>query len=85
MYDVAEKLFDHLQRLSLRFHNEHGVGDSIRRITSDSSCVSTIVVDALLPVFVVVLTLGGMVLVMWRLDAELALVVVEARSRCWSC
>jgi ATP-binding cassette subfamily B protein len=77
VYDVAETIFDHLQRLSLRFHNRHGVGDSIRRITSDSSCASTIVVDAILPVFASILTLGGMVLVMWRLDTELALVALS--------
>ncbi len=76
VYDVAEKLFDHLQRLSLRFHSQRGVGDSIRRITSDSSCASTIVVDALLPVFAAVVTLTGMVLVMFRIDAELALVAL---------
>jgi len=77
VYDVAERLFDHLQRLSLRFHNRRGIGDSIRRITSDSSCASVIVVDALLPVFAAVVTLVGMVLVMWRIDAELALVALS--------
>jgi ATP-binding cassette, subfamily B, bacterial len=76
VYDLAEALFDHLQRLSLQFHSRRGVGDSIRRITSDCGSASTIVVDAMLPVVAALLTLFGIVAVMWRIDAELAVVAL---------
>jgi ATP-binding cassette, subfamily B, bacterial len=71
-YDLAERLFVHLQGLSLRLHARRSVGDAIRRITSDAGCVSTIVVDGLLPVGGAVVTLVLMVAVMVRLDAPLA-------------
>jgi ATP-binding cassette subfamily B protein/subfamily B ATP-binding cassette protein MsbA len=73
VYDLAEDLFAHLQALSLRFHSRKPVGDSIRRVTTDSGCVAIIVRDALLPVLTSVISLAVMFLVMWRLDATLTL------------
>jgi ATP-binding cassette subfamily B protein/subfamily B ATP-binding cassette protein MsbA len=73
VYDLAADLFDHLQRLSLRFHTRRSVGDLIRRVVSDCGCVSTIVKDALLPVAVSVFSLLAMFGVMWRMDHTLTL------------
>ena len=42
-YDLAADLFAHLQRLSLGFHRRSQVGDSMRRVTTDSGCVATVV------------------------------------------
>jgi ATP-binding cassette subfamily B protein/subfamily B ATP-binding cassette protein MsbA len=72
IYDLASDLFGHLQRLSLRFHSRHSVGDSIRRVMSDCGCVAVIVRDALLPVVSAVFTLVVMFFILWRLDALLA-------------
>jgi ATP-binding cassette, subfamily B, bacterial len=76
VYDLATHLFGHLQRLSLRFHSRHSVGDSIRRVTSDCGCVAVIVRDALLPVVSAIVTLVVMFVVLWHLDAELALLAL---------
>ncbi|MFN2502259.1 MAG: ABC transporter ATP-binding protein [Pyrinomonadaceae bacterium] len=79
IYDLAEDLFGHLQRLSLRFHSRKSVGDLIRRITTDTGSVSTIVNDALLPVVTSVFTLISMFFIMWQMDAVLtglALIVI---------
>jgi len=73
VYDLGARLFDHLQRLSLRFHNEHGVGNLIRRITTDTTCISSIVSGAFIPAVVAVVTLVTMFLVMWALDPLLTL------------
>src|ERR1043166_2113239 len=43
IYDLAAQLFAHLQRLSLGFHSRTQLGDTIRRVTSDCSCVSGLV------------------------------------------
>ncbi len=75
-YDLAADLFGHLQRLSLRYHGRQPVGDLIRRVTSDSDCVSKIVVNALLPVFSSVMCLFAMFAVMWRLDRQLTIVAL---------
>src|SRR5437667_11415093 len=58
--DLAEQLYRHLQRLSLRFHSRKSVGDLIRRVTTDTGSVSTIVNDALLPVVASIFTLISM-------------------------
>ncbi|HYO50648.1 MAG TPA: ABC transporter transmembrane domain-containing protein, partial [Chloroflexia bacterium] len=72
-YDLARDVFDHLQRLSIRFHSHKPVGDSIRRVTTDCGAVSTIAKDALLPAVVSVVSLLAMFFVMWQLDPALTL------------
>jgi ATP-binding cassette subfamily B protein/subfamily B ATP-binding cassette protein MsbA len=78
VYDLAGDLFAHLQRLSLRYHGRRPVGDTIRRVTEDTGCVSTIVKDAILPVLTSLLSLATMFLIMWRMDAGLTLVSLLA-------
>jgi ATP-binding cassette, subfamily B, bacterial len=73
VYDLAGSVFGHLQRLSLRFHSRKSVGDSIKRVTADTSCVSVIVKDALLPVLSAVLSLVTMFVIMWRMDPGLSM------------
>jgi len=75
-YDVAGDLFAHMQRLSLRFHTQHGIGSSIRRITGDSGAVATIIQDAGLPAISAVATVGAMLVVMLALDAGLTLLTL---------
>src|SRR5262245_11929919 len=76
VYDLAGDLFAKLQQLSLRFHTSKSVGDNIRRVTADCTCVSIIVKDALLPVFAAVVSLAAMFSIMWRIDATLTLLAV---------
>jgi len=75
-YDVAGDLFAHLQRLSLRFHTQHGVGSSLRRITTDSGAVATIIQDGGLPAISAVATVVAMLVVMLELDVGLTLLAL---------
>lgn len=75
-YDLAADLFTKFQQLSLRFHASQSVGDNIRRVTADCACISTIVKDALLPVFSSVFTLAAMFTVMWRINPTLTWLAV---------
>jgi ATP-binding cassette subfamily B protein len=75
-YDLAADLFAHLERLSLRFHSHRSTGDTILRVTTDSTCVSTITRDALLPALSAMLSLVAMFLIMWQLDWLLTLMAV---------
>jgi ATP-binding cassette subfamily B protein len=75
-YDLAADLFTKLQQLSLRFHASKSVGDTIRRVTADCACVSTIVKDALLPVLSSAITLIAVFVIMWRIDVALTLLAV---------
>jgi ATP-binding cassette subfamily B protein/subfamily B ATP-binding cassette protein MsbA len=77
VYDLATDLFGHLQRLSLRFHSRKSVGDTIRRVTTDSGCVATIVRDALLPVLTAGASLGVMFVVLWGLDPVLTFLALS--------
>jgi len=72
-YDLASDLFAKLQQLSLHFHARKSVGDNIRRVTSDCTCASVIVKDALLPLFSSIVMLVIMFGVLWRIDASLTL------------
>jgi ATP-binding cassette subfamily B protein/subfamily B ATP-binding cassette protein MsbA len=76
VYDLAADLFARLQQLSLRFHARRAVGDTIRRVTADCSCVSTIVKDGLLPVGSALVSLVAMFLVMWSIHQTLTLLAV---------
>jgi ATP-binding cassette subfamily B protein/subfamily B ATP-binding cassette protein MsbA len=76
VYDLAADLFDHLQRLSLGHHRRRSIGDSIRRVTSDCSCVATIIRDALLPMLTAIVSLVVMFVILWRLDHGLTLLAL---------
>src|SRR5260370_28317331 len=78
VYDLAADLFARLQKLSLRFHTSRSVGDNIRRVTSDCSCISIILKDGLIPSLSALSSLVAMFVVMWRFDARLTLLAIAA-------
>jgi ATP-binding cassette, subfamily B, bacterial len=67
------RLFDHVQRLSLSFHDRRGTSDSIYRIQYDAESPQQ-VTEALLPVASSMLTLVGAIYVTALLDWKLAVV-----------
>lgn len=74
VFALGRDLFDHLQRLSLRFHSRARTGDLVRRVTTDSNCVRECLIDVLLPALTSTITLGVMFTIMWQLDRTLAIV-----------
>jgi ATP-binding cassette, subfamily B, bacterial len=74
MTDIRGNLYSHLQRLSLGFHNKAKSGDLITRVTYDIERLREVTVVAALPLFTNVLTLVGMLGVMFWLNWELALI-----------
>ncbi len=75
-YDVAGDVFQHLQKLSLRFHARKATGDSIRRVLVDSAAVASIAKDAVLPAISSLFTLIGIFIVLLCLNWKLTLVAV---------
>lgn len=61
-------LFNHIQRLSLRFHDSTPVGDSLYRVAWDSYAVQSIFNTGLIPALTASLTLVGIVAVMISRD-----------------
>lgn len=68
---VRAELYQHLQRLSLRYHERTPSGDLLTRITGDVGRLQEITVTALLPLVGNVVTFVGMVAVMFWVDAGL--------------
>jgi ATP-binding cassette, subfamily B, bacterial len=61
-------LFDHIQKLSLRFHDETTVGDSLYRVTWDSYCVQAIFNTGFIPALTAAVTLIGISAIMLTRD-----------------
>jgi subfamily B ATP-binding cassette protein MsbA len=75
-HDLRRLLYHHIQRLSLAEHNESRTGDLISRVTKDTDAVQEFINSALLGIFVDLLTLGGMVGVMFYLDWRFTLMAL---------
>lgn len=73
---LRSDLFNHLQRLSLPFHDSRPVGDSIYRVTADTYCIQTLLLSNLLPLLTSSLTVVGMFAILWRLDWQLAILAL---------
>jgi ATP-binding cassette, subfamily B, bacterial len=70
------RLFRHVQRLSLAYHDARGTSDATYRIQYDAPSIQWIAVYGVTPFVTAGLTLLGMVYVTVRLDWELALVAL---------
>jgi len=76
--DVSGDVFARLQRLSLRYHAERPVGDTLSRLTTDSWSVYSMASTLLISPFQQVLTLASVGLVAWQLDSRLAVLCLAA-------
>jgi len=76
-HDLRRTLYHHIQRLSLAEHDESRTGDLITRITSDIEAVQNFINQALLGVLVNVMTLLGMIGVMFYLNWRFTLIALS--------
>jgi len=74
--DLRSRLYQHLQRLSLSFHSRAAVGDLIYRVTGDTYAIQTLAMNGIFPVLAAIMLLGGMFIVMLRLDWMLTVVAL---------
>jgi ATP-binding cassette, subfamily B, bacterial len=72
--DLRERLFAHLQALTIAHHGRTPTGDSIYRLESDACCLEHIVLRGLFPIVFSALTLAVMFVVLAGIDLQLALV-----------
>ena len=75
--DFRSRLFRHVQRLSLSYHDMTGTSDSTYRIQYDAPAIQRIVVDGLIPLFGSAVTLVAMIVVTARIDLRLAVVALS--------
>src|SRR5262252_7938978 len=74
--DFRGELYAHLQRLSLAFHSRREVGDLLYRLTADTFAIQTLTMNGFFPILTSLVLLGGMVVVMVRLDWTLTAVAL---------
>jgi ATP-binding cassette, subfamily B, bacterial len=74
--DLRAALWAHLQKLSLKFHNQQQTGDLLFRVTADTFSVQGMLMNGLLPLAGASVMLVGMFVVMWSYDRVLALVAL---------
>lgn len=84
---IRKHLYEHLQRLSLRFYEDKQIGQLMSQVVNDSELLETLIAHAVPDVFVNLVTLVGVILVLgninWRLLwlslAPVPLVIVALR------
>jgi len=76
-YDLRRGIYAHMQRLSLAFHDQSRTGDLISRVTTDVDDIQSFIASGLLSSLINVLTLVGMVGVMFWLNWRFTLIALS--------
>jgi ABC-type multidrug transport system fused ATPase/permease subunit len=74
LQDVRERIYEHLQGMSIGFFTRNRPGVLISRMTNDVQALDTLVTDGVITLFSSTLTLVGVVVILLALDVPLALV-----------
>jgi ATP-binding cassette, subfamily B, multidrug efflux pump len=74
MFDLRMELYDHLQRLDLRYYDRNPVGRLMTRVTSDVDVLNDLFTSGVVTVFGDVFTLAGIMALMLWMNWRLALV-----------
>jgi subfamily B ATP-binding cassette protein MsbA len=77
VHELRRTLYSHIQRMSLSYHDQKRTGDLIIRATADIDAVQTFITTGMLSSFVNVLTLAGMVGVMFYINWQFTLVALS--------
>ncbi len=75
-YDLRNRLYDHLQRLSFSYHDEAETGQLMSRMTADIEGVRNALPLGFLRAIVAVLMFGAVTVILATLDWQLALVTL---------
>jgi ATP-binding cassette subfamily B protein len=78
LQDLRVRLFSHLQSLSLSFYSRNRAGVIISRLTNDVEALDQLVEDGMATLFGSGLTLIGVVVILFVMDAHLALLTCLA-------
>ena len=77
MHDLRSVLYHHIQRLSLAYHDHNPTGNLISTVTADIDSIQDFISQALLGILVNVLTLVGMLAVMFYLNWRFTLIALS--------
>ena len=74
LQDLRERIYSHLQAMSIGFYTRNRPGVLISRMTNDVQALDTLVTDGIVTMFSATLTLLGVVVILLAIDPMLALV-----------
>lgn len=72
--EFRAKLFAHVQRLNLAFHDRKDTSDTVYRIQHDAPSIQLITIQGFVPFISAAFAFVGMAMVTWRMDWELAMI-----------
>jgi ATP-binding cassette subfamily B protein len=70
---LRTRLFNHIQLLSMAYHDQHSVGDLMSRVTNDTDAINQALSNGLIEFTTNILLLGGIMIAMFFLNWQLAL------------
>jgi ATP-binding cassette subfamily B protein len=76
-HDLRRTIYHHIQRLSLAEHDKARTGDMITRVTTDIEVIQSFIDSALLGIIVNLMTLAGMIGVMFYLNWRFTLIALS--------
>jgi subfamily B ATP-binding cassette protein MsbA len=77
LFDVRRQLYWHIQRLSLAYHDERRTGDLMSTLTGDIQAVQDMVSSAMIGLVMSVLTLAGMIVIMFLISWRFAVLALS--------
>jgi ATP-binding cassette subfamily B protein len=77
IFDLRMKLFDHLQKLSMKFFDKNPVGRLVTRLTNDIEVLNEMFSSGIVMVFADVFTIAGILIFMFSLSWQLTLIALS--------
>jgi subfamily B ATP-binding cassette protein MsbA len=75
-HDIRRTVYHHVERLSLGYHDRKQTGDLITRMTNDIDAIQDVITSALMDTLINVLTIAGMLAVMFYLNWRFSLIAI---------
>src|SRR5699024_2140970 len=76
LYEIRDKLFVHIQRLSLKYYANTKTDEIVSRVMHDVDQTKAFVVTGLMNVWLDLVTIMIAIGIMWRMDVKLTLVSI---------
>src|SRR5438046_4235162 len=83
MFDLRTQIYEHLQRLDLKFYDRNPVGRLMTRVTTDVDVLNDLFTSGVVSIFGDVFTLVGIMAMMIWIDWRLAIVAFSVLPLIW--
>src|SRR6266550_7319498 len=83
MFDMRMRIYEHLQRLDLKFYDRNPVGRLMTRVTTDVDVLNDLFTSGVISIFGDVFTLVGIMVMMIWIDWRVAIVAFSVLPLIW--